>query len=227
MRRIIGIIAIGLFVACGSGGNDSNGPQETSTGGAVTYSPGTVPATGGTTATTATPATTQKSCKLFSEMCDPKRGCYAPGTQGQECHHVTVMQDSPSGNGVWKDYYMCIPSECESCDKSCAFIDPYSSELNPDPSYHCKFDFCDPTDDWVNSPGAPGGSGTTNTGTGGKTTVTPPKVNCDSYSFRGCSDVGSSTFSSNCVRAGCNFKKTNCKTSGTVGATTSCDCVCY
>jgi hypothetical protein len=128
-------------------------------------------------------------------------------------------------NGVWQDAYMCIPPDCLACDNACAFVSPYSSSDSPDPSAQCKFNFCDPTDDWVGSKGASGSAGGSG-GSSGHTTVAPPTVNCSSYSFPGCSAVGSSAFANSCINAGCHFSLGAATTHGDFDSPTY-ECRCY
>jgi hypothetical protein len=163
---------------------------------------------------------TQQTCNLYWEPCSPQYGCYSPSTEGQSCLHVsTKMGDQQS----FQDAYVCIPEDCMTCDKACKYIDVNHSVNYPDPKAECKFSFCDPTDTWIGSSESSNASEGTTTGT---KPVAKPTVNCSSYSFPGCSAVGSSTFANNCIDAGCHFSLGTATTHGDFDSPTY-ECRCY
>lgn len=200
------------IMSCGDSGPSSQG----SDGGYIYPNGGTtiISGSGGATVQQAT-----SPCAIYNgDACDPSRyQC----DSGYECLMIASRNTTASSSGLWGNYYFCVPNECQNCNKPCAMTYVSEGNIKINPNIECEFSFCDGTN-------TGSGGNTTPSGSGGQTSVvTPPKVNCDSYSFRGCSDIGSITFSSNCNRVGCNFKKTNCKTSGDISSTTTCDCVCY
>jgi len=204
-------------IGCGDG----------SGGGASEYDGGVTVANGGTGGTTGAGGTTsvesQKTCPLYlGYFCDPSNydfigngyGCNEPG---YKCLAVEIKDTSPVGDGLWIRTNYCIKAECQSCDKSCV----YSANGTIDEQKQCQFSFCNST-----SQGKGGNTGSSSAGgTSGHTTIAPPPVNCSSYSFRGCSQVGSATFSSNCIRVGCHFSLDSCTTAGDFDSPT-CDCNC-
>ncbi len=198
-------------IGCGDGASDQDSGVTAPNGG-----------TGGTAGGGSAGA--QETCPLYAGyFCDPTNqnfigngyGCDEPG---YKCLPVAIKDDSPTGTGLWIKTNYCVKPDCQSCDKSCIF----SSYGNIDERIQCQFSFCSSTGQGKGGNTGSNGSG----GSAGHTTIAPPPVNCSSYSFKGCSQVGSATFSSNCIMAGCRFSLDSCKTSGDFDSPT-CNCNCY
>ncbi len=204
-------------INCVSGGDGSWSEHEGDASAAKNGSGGTTGA-----ADTSTIIPTKTTCPLYQGyICDPTNP-YGDGCNeaGYKCLYVETKNTHVGTDAPWRGTYACIRQECQACDKECAFT-LNDAAATVDKGILCKFSFCG-SDNQGNG-GNAGYSGTG--GTSGGPTISQPPVNCSSYSFRGCSQVGSATFSSNCIRAGCRFSLDSCKTSGDFDSPT-CDCNC-